>query len=488
MAHHAEPRCTESVLRSLLAKISSLAVGGIVLTAGVLWGCSPRDSTVAIERVTVINGDGMATGNQTVLLRDSTILSVGPASDVDVPQGANRINGEGRYLMPGLMDLHVHLSKARSPALPVLVAYGVTTVRDMGGDWDELREWRRQIRSGERVGPRIFSSGPYLEAPANVERMTSLREGSGTVEPVERTRVPIGSAERVYHVVDSLAATGVDWIKFRTLPSMAVFQALVAATDSVGLPMAGHPYGLPLYLLAEGTVESLEHMVFPVYDDTAEADRRSAWRRMARHDVIMVPTLVQWEQSTLAPDGLLEAIVADTAGKRYEDQRYTARYLLLDWREQLAERQESGEDAGGIDWEAIYASTLRNVREMHDEGISVLPGSDLAVVGVFPGRSLHQELALMVERLGITPGEVLAAATGQSAQALGIDADVGWIAEGMKADLVLLEANPLIDIHNTSQIHTVFRNGEMFDPEGRKQLLETAAKAPARSHNDWHPR
>jgi hypothetical protein len=249
------------------------------------------------------------------------------------------------------------------------------------------------------------------------------------------------------------------------------------------LPLAGHTFGLPLETLSAGGLETIEHFLFPVHDDLPEVGRRSAWRRMAQNGISIVPTLVGWDQSTLAPDTLLEAVMADSLGIRFQDRQYLSEYLLLDWSEQLAERM--GEEQSGIDWEAIYRSTLRNLREMREEGMVVLAGTDLAVLNVFPGLALHQELALMVSELGMRPAEALAAATSQSAHALGLSDSLGAVAPGMRADLVLLEANPLVDIRNTRALHTVFLDGRVYGPDGRRRLLETARTSPARFTNDW---
>lgn len=107
----------------------------------------------------------------TVLVDGERIAAIGPAREVVVPTGARQINGTGKFLIPGLIDLHVHLSKARASAMQLLVANGVTTVRDMGGDSEELAVWRRNVDSGQTVGPRIVMAGPILESARNVERM-----------------------------------------------------------------------------------------------------------------------------------------------------------------------------------------------------------------------------------------------------------------------------------------------------------------------------
>lgn len=463
----------------------------LLAPALLLAACAPHPETadtVVFVNVRLIDGTGApARDDQVVVIRGDSIAEVGPADEVLGVPGARLIDAEGRTMIPGLFDMHVHLSKARAPALPLFVAHGVTAVRDLGGDWPELRRWRREIRSGERVGPRIRTSGPYIETASNVERMTRLRGEGEMVEPVERTRVPVDSPERARRVVDSIAGLGVDLIKFRTVETMAIYRALAAAADSTGLPLAGHTLGIPLPAVLDAGQESVEHFLFPVMDEMPEEERRALFRQMADRGTAIVPTLVTWTFNTLAPDSVLEAVVADTAG-RYEPRgRYLSAYLEADWREQLAERvgEEGGEADSAPDWEAIHASTLRNLREMHRAGVTILPGSDLAVLGIFPGSSLHYELELLVEQVGLTPMEALVAATRESAGWLEMADSVGTVEAGKRADLVLLEGDPLEDIRNTRRIHTVVKGGRVWGPAGLDSLRARVLEMEELERVDW---
>ncbi len=428
-------------------------------TASCAGSGAAEGDVLAFTDVGVVDGTGGPTREHwTVIVRGDTIADMGPASEITVPRGAEVVDGRGRYLMPGLIDMHVHLSKTRGSALAQFLVHGVTSVRDCGGDWEEIQRWRDEIRAGERAGPRIRAAGPYIESVENVERMRAARARGEMVEPVEHTRIPVGSPERARAVVDSIASLGVDFIKFRTVSSLATYQAIVSEADSVGLYVAGHTYGIPLPTVVRTGQKSIEHFIFPVFDEASASERAAMFREMADSGTVIVPTLVTWDLSVLAADSTLEAEMADTLGERWPERPYLSRYLELDWQEQFAER--GGE--GGPDWEAVHRSTLRNLREMRQAGVTILPGTDVAVIGIYPGASLHDELQLFVRDLGMSPGEAIQAATSRAAGLLGLADSVGTIARGKQADLVLLSADPTQDIANTRRIEAVVSRGRLF--------------------------
>ena len=168
--------------------------------------------TIAITGVTVIDpGSRAVSPNQMVVVEAGVIQSVEKFTG-RAPKGARQIDGKGRYLIPGLWDSHVHLTKVGESALPLFIANGVTSVRDVGSNLEEVASWRAQIESGSRLGPRIRTSGQILESKANFERM--LMEGG--VEPYARIRIPIANPGDAQAAVRRLAAAGADHIKLRT--------------------------------------------------------------------------------------------------------------------------------------------------------------------------------------------------------------------------------------------------------------------------------
>lgn len=446
-------------------------------------GASEPSRDVALIHATVIDvTTDQPRPDHTVLISGDSIVAVGPDDSVDVPAGARVIDATGRYLVPGLWDIHTHLSKARGSALKLLVAHGITGVRDLGGDWEELRRWREQIRTGERVGPRMLLAGPYLESQANVERMREARAAGEMIEPIERTRVPIADSVSAARAIDSIAALGVDWIKFRTVPSLAAYRALVEAAGAHDLPLAGHTFGIRAEEILSGRQASVEHYQFPLLDEESPDERDALFRRFTAAGIALVPTLIASRPPSLQSDSALAVLLADTLGGQEPRMRYISRYLLEDWREQRDERRGDG----GPDWDAVHRSTLRNLREMHRVGVRILPASDLAVLGVFPGSGLHDELSLLVDEVGLSPREALASATWEAAQFLGVSDSIGTIEVGKKADLVLLAANPIDDVENLRRVRGVVLRGRWLDRAALDQLLHEVETAEDRRTVDWH--
>lgn len=462
---------------------------GLVLSLALVASSCIGDGeqTLAFENVTVVDGTGgQPLLNQTVLVRGDSILAVGRVESIPIPRNAVRIDGRGRTLIPGLIDLHVHLSKVRASALPLFLSHGVTAVRDLGGDWGELRRWRDEVAAGTRTGPRIWTAGSYLEAPANVERMLAARTRGEMVEPVERTRIAVDSPERARAVVDSLAALGVDLIKLRTVVSLATYQAIIDVATRHGLAVAGHTEGIPLPSVIEAGQTSIAHFLFPFFDDLSEDERREMWRDARDAGVSFVPTLTTWQNSTFATHVELVEMMADSMGTTWPDRPLMSRYTQLDWAEQLLEHTDGDSpDSAAFDWRGLYESTIRNLREMHQEGVKILAGSDVAVINIFPGIGLHDELELLVREVGMTPIEAIEAATAGAAALLGTETEVGTIAQGMRADLVLVSGDVATDITRTRAIELVVFGGVVYDASGLEELREGVRSAAELTENDW---
>jgi imidazolonepropionase-like amidohydrolase len=426
---------------------------------------------LAIRDVTVIDGSGGAPiPGATVLLEGRRILAM-DAEAMEIPPDARVVAGKGKFLIPGLWDMHTHLSKARSPALPLLVANGVLGVRDAGGDMAELQRWEAEIRAGERAGPRIAMAGPYLESPANVLRVL-LAE---TVEPEERTRIPVDGPSDARRVVDSIAAAGLDLVKVRTWRDLETFRAIAEAARERGLPLAAHAFGLPPEMLREGLVSSIEHFLEVPAAWTRE-ERLGFYTDLGEKGTVVVATIATFDESVLVlPESLAMAV---------ENAEGVSAFLRADWREQLAD-QSAGAVAG---WRSYYPTLVESWREMREAGMRLLPGSDLAVAGILPGASLHRTLALMVEQVGLSPMEAIVAGTRQSAEYLGLSDSLGVIAPGMIADLVLLDADPLADIRNTARVAAVIQGGRLLDRAALDSLRAAAMRDPAILENDWLPR
>jgi imidazolonepropionase-like amidohydrolase len=446
-----------------------------------LSGCATRQTSVAIRNVTVIPMTGAgASASQTVVVRDGRITEIGSSAQVRAPSGATVVDGTGKFLIPGLFEMHAHASKTRASALGLYVVHGVTTVRDQGSEHAEVLRWRREIRSGTRIGPRMLIAGPYLESLRNIERMRR-DPPEERVEPFERARVPVGSPNDARRVIDSLAALEIDHFKIRTVQDRETYFALAAAAHARGKRLVGHVVtALPAEFLQAGQT-GVEHG-FPITLDSLSREERMAfWRQLTTRDVGVVPTMVVATESVFRPLEYFRALVSDTAGAAHPLRPYLSRFMILDWREQVEEITPQRREY----FDRAWPIALKHLREMREAGVRIMAGSDVAVLNIFPGPSLHQELRLFVDSVGMSPLEALQSATRKPAEWLGLADSVGTIESGKIADLVLLDANPLDDITNTRRIAAVVLRGQLFQRKDLDALLAAVAAMPDLRVNDW---
>jgi hypothetical protein len=441
----------------------------------------------AVVHVTVINpGASSIRKDQTVVIAGDHIVAVADAAKYQPAKNMRLIDGTGQYLIPGLWDMHVHAAfgdwfpGGRQIILPLFIANGVTGVRDMGGDIPVLMQWREQITTNQIIGPRMVISGPMLDGylPDGKLRFPSS--------------VPVTTTESAVAAVDSLKNQGVDFIKVQSVISHDAYLAAASEAHKQGLPIVGHvPDKVRLKEVVEAGQKSIEHLMGIFEGCSTEEDKfiqgqgtlklLLTTQDQQRCDVL-IQLLVQnqtWQVPTLAwqrggtfldqrdlkhqpLDKYVPAYWRDVTWKRFTDQMMPD---LL--RDPLSLRRE------------YFADNLKMVGAMHHAGVPFLAGTDTAPgVYIMPGFSLHDELANLVEA-GFTPMEALQTATSNPAKFLGIESSLGSIEPGKIADLVLLRADPLVDIRNTQKISAVIANGRTFDRESLDKLLkqvETAAK------------
>jgi predicted amidohydrolase YtcJ len=425
---------------------------------------------LAVRNVTIINPhDRAVQPAMTVLVEGQRILAVQPAS-APVSNTARLIDGKGKFLIPGLWDAHVHLTKAGVLSLPLFVANGVTSVRDMGSNFQEVSDWRRQIEAGKFLGPRIKTSGQIIESRANVERM----KREATVEPVDRIRLPVANAEEGRAAVARLAALGVDHIKMRTTPDVDTFRAVAEEARRRRLPFTAHAVAPPEELLRAG-LSSVEHVLaYPPLDGRSAADRRALFRQMSRSGMFMSVTQVNIEGSVYLPYAEGTRRLDDLRGKIDPVRRYVCGYLLADWREQVEEKKDSPLEVFRRQLPGAY----RDLREMREADVPFLAGTDVGVAFMYPGFTFHDELQGLVKELGFTPMEALRIAAYHPAVFYSLEKELGSIAPGQAADLVLLDADPLADIGNTRRIRGVMVRGRWLDrAELDRQLQQIERRA-----------
>jgi imidazolonepropionase-like amidohydrolase len=433
-----------------------------VLALAACTGAPPRDSnptnaTLAFTDVAVVDGrTPEPRPERTVVVRGTRIVDEGPSATTPVPAGARVIDGRGKYLIPGLWDMHVHTDvPAGREVLALYVANGVTGVRDMAGAWPQLTAWRREIGRGTLVGPRMVVSGPYLE-------------GGDVPIPHLLTRTP----DEARAAVDSLVRLGVDFVKVHGQLRRETYFAIARAARERGIAFAGHiPNTVTAAEASDSGQRSLEHLlripngctpgertalaprfrVQAALGGCATEDVAPLAARLARNGTWVVPTLVaaveiaRWPRRDLPGDSLARYL-PDTL------RRFVAAIFPM------PADVPPGADSVGL---ALLAKRHAVVGALHAAGVAIMAGTDAPLRNSPPGFGLHEELEHLV-RAGLSPHAALRAATYEPARYLGALDSLGTVERGRVADLVLLDANPLADIRNTRRVAAVVANGRPF--------------------------
>lgn len=408
---------------------------------------------IALTNISIVDvGSASIQPGATVLIGDGRILEITSAAGA-VPEGVEVFDGTGKFVIPGLWDMHVHLSMATESALPVLLANGVTGVRDLGGDLGEIDRWRAQIDAGTRAGPRIVRAGPMLNG-----------------ESFNEFQLPTEGPAQSQGIVRALDQVGVDFIKVHRRVPRDDYFAIVEQANALELPVVGHVPMTVTPAEASDAGQLIEHTetlfegtfggaLSPLdLPDSIRGFRSpgggaaALFSRFARNGTPVTPVLGAWQYLIEHPD---------TSALAEPHIRYVARSLRESARESPL---ISSEQVPVV--ERLHAEYREVVRLMHDAGITLIAGTDLASAWQIPGFSLHDELAALVDA-GLTPAEALRSATSDPAQVLRRESDFGVVETGRLADLVILGADPLQDIAAARSIDAVVFRGRLL---GRAEL------------------
>jgi imidazolonepropionase-like amidohydrolase len=450
-------------------------IGGLtILFAALSAACaSSRQAAagriIAFTHVTVIDASSATPRrDRTVIVRGNRIASEGEAASTAVPAGAREIDGRGKYLVPGLWDMHVHtVMPGGRQVLPLYIANGVTGVRDMAGDWATLTQWRREIRRGALIGPRMIVSGPYLEG-GDVPIPHLLVQTVGDAQPA----------------VDSLMRLGVDFIKVHSQLTRETYFAIAAAARRRGATFVGHvPRVVGSADASDSGQKSIEHLLaipnqctpaestaleprFSVQSALGRCSSESLaplFATFVRNGTWMVPTLVAQLEVALWPN---RELPNDTLARHLPDslQRFVAEIFPM------PTDVPHGADSVG---RAMFRKRVEVTGALHRAGVRVMAGTDAPLRNSTPGFGLHDELVYFVEA-GLTPYDALMSATIEPARFFGMTDSLGTVEAGKVADLALLDADPLADIRNTRRTSAVVANGRLFTVrrDGDGHLLE----------------
>ncbi len=452
----------------------------LLLTAALPVLCA---ADLLIRNVTVVDVvTGAELPRRSILIRDTKIASIGTASES--PGKAQVIEGAGKYAIPGLWDMHVHLWY-KEHLFPLYLANGVTGVRDMGSNLTQLNQWRKEIASGQLLGPHIETCGPAVDGfPSNDPKL-----------PVVVVRDP-AEARRTYDRLDNM---NVDFIEvLATLPRDAYF-ALVERARKYYSPVAGYlPGSVSMIEAIDARQKSIEHMsgiLIACSDDEralgklhAQAVERKDWaeaadiesramasfngrkagelfERMARFETRQVPTLAMLRRAAYLDT---EKLMADS------NLQYIPLSVRRAWTDPRAARKKLPQDS--LDFMNVEYEKLSSlIAPMRKAGVMLMAGTDSGADFAIPGEELHRELELLVQA-GLSPLEALRSATVEPAKYLGTH-DLGGITPGKVADIVLLDANPLKDIRNTRKIAAVIVKGDYLSRAKLNSMLASLRSA-----------
>ena len=441
------------VPRRIISQILFLLAMGV--TAEPLHAAA-QDPAVAFVDVNVVPMDReRVLQRQSVIVRNGRIVEMGPAGSTPIPDGAMRIDGRGKYLMPGLAEMHGHLPNPsqnypeRWPydVLFLYVANGVTTVRGMQGAPRHL-ELRTKIESGEVLGPRLYVASPSLSA----------RQDRGVL-----------TAEEGERLVRQYKNAGFDLLKIHEGLSQQVYNAIAATAREVNIPFGGHvPDAVGLYIAIEAGQITVDHL-----DNTLEAmDHEESKipevvRAMREAGTWVVPTEVLWETAFLVPP-TAEQLRAERTEVMYVPQR-----LLQFWAGSVDRRRQNSDTETG---RKSIALRRKLIKALLDGGVGILLGTDSPQIFSVPGFSIHREMRVMVES-GMTPYQVLESGTRRVAEYFGTLETAGTVAKGKRADLILVNANPLEDVANVAKRTGVMVNGRWLSEGQIQETLQEIAAA-----------
>lgn len=475
-------RVPSLLLLALAAALGILPPAGAQASGGRSAGSGPPGS-VALVGVTVIDPTSAAPSatNQTILIVDGRIRAIGPSRTTTIPRGLRRVAARGKFAIPGLWDAHVHFMNTGEAALPLTLALGVTSVREMGGYLDSTRAWQARMRAGTLSGPRILTPGPILESPRYLQR---VRERSVRDPRIGRRVLPyrlgVADSADAARAIDTLRKLGVDFVKIRTAESPTAYFAILREARRVGLAVAGHDPGVVgIGAAVDSGQRDVNHALLPPTSRLTESQRDSLYRRFARARTWYTPTLTVSAAVMLSGDSAATAIFGTDAVRDDERRAYATPWLLEWWRMQVDERIVDSAALRQFDVAGAWRSTLNDVRQMHAAGVLLLAGTDAGSVLVYPGFSLHEELRLLVEEAGLPPRSALWSATVGPARFAGLEGELGTIAPGKIADLVLLDADPLASIRHTRRIFAVVQGGHVLSRARLDDML-AGVRAAAR--------
>jgi imidazolonepropionase-like amidohydrolase len=465
----------------------------LVLLCSLLWVQLAWAQPLVIKRVTVIDATGKpAQPDMTVVIAGDRIAEISPGTKAKIPNGAQVVDGTGKFLIPGLWDMHAHsAANARTTWSYLLyLANGVVGVRDMNGPSD-ANAWRAQHAAFDRPSPSIYLGGPIIDGP----------------RPMSPNFVAIASEAQGREVVAQQQQRGADFIKVYSFLPRDIYFAIAGEARKRGIPFVGHvPIAVRAAEASAAGQKSIEHLTQVAAGCSTQEEAVIAQATAMLAGPPMGPNqnprfLAELRSFEAYENGKAQALFAQFVkngtwqcptltslriiprlndAQFVDDDRlkYVPQGTRSYWRN--ARNDPLFKDMTSEGWTAVrrvFNENMRLVGRMHRAGVSILAGTDVLWFYCFPGFSLHDELALLVEA-GLSPMAALQSSTSNAARFMGQFDRRGTIETGKLADLVLLDKDPLADIHNTRSIQAVVLNGR-FMPRATLDAMLAEAEALA---------
>jgi len=434
-----------------------------ILVALAIWGCrsktNPSDTSglLAIQSATLIDGrTGEAKYPVTILIENGRFTHIGSDEEVEIPDSAQIINAEGKWVMPGIVDVHTHIHEADTAGLRRFLAAGVTTIHTMPGGAlpDDPAEWESKSQRSETPAPRVqvsplFSAGfpdnlfpgafplvkPQTPEEARVNVRTFHKQGYRQIKIIQEDALPFVGEGEVVHNIDS-----------------SIYNALVHEAQSQGMRVYVH--ATQLTDTRQAVDAGVDAFMHGTMDQAVPED---LWMAMKRSGTVWTPSLRMLSgfgdsrrfYSLVASDSALHGLLM-------EDELQAA---------QAASSPDAAVSVPGLEYfhaniKSYFETLAANTLSAIEAGVPVAVGSD----GGPPGVGTHIELEHMQE-IGMSPPQVIVAATSSGALTLGLEDKLGVIEQGMIADLLILTADPTIDIRNSRHIEWVIKGGRIWSPQ-----------------------
>ncbi|NAS30002.1 amidohydrolase family protein [Flavobacteriaceae bacterium R38] len=445
----------------------------LLIITSLFFSCKKTETgDLIISNIEVVDVEkGITVQGQDIIINGDKIKSIIPHGTTKL-QSEQIVDGTGKYIIPGLWDMHAHIrAYSHQDNLPMFIYYGITGIRDLGITNHELiKHWKGQIKNKEIVGPTIISSGVIIEG-------ASARFPSSVV---------INEMEDVIPTIDSLIAKKIQVVKlFQNIPS-DVFKEIIRYAKEKSIVTSGHiPPDMNQIDAAEAGLGSIEHLfnignTLPNYENYnfTEEQIQTLAASLVKNETFECPTMVNLEYFVKLGEAAKDSLVGAQLFEDNPKLKLTPAYFRAWWAAIKSRNMENFTEDDYTNFKQRSAFNGKIISKLHDLGVKILAGTDVPNPYILTGISLHEELEQFVKG-GMSPSDALKTATLYPAQYFKHDTTLGQVANNFIADLVILDANPLENISNTQRIHAVVYNGQLHSKEAlntikSNQIIELA--------------